>query len=295
MSHKSDNAETGSALQGSPFSDEEKNIIRSIARELLQATEAKRIISSELWLGAIQDAARTISQIPEKPILIEAIFDLELLGTPGLNYSDTRKHLGEAILYRLSPGRDDALTTKIKAFLDKYEQDHLPGLKRWVESLKSNPMGWPVAELLQQPIEPKQELQLGGFSTKALMQELAGRPDAPEETRQRLLWDIADFDRPKWKDKDENPEKLPPELRYAPAPVFLKIAWADEIDSKGRIYTQRVRHSDRKLVIAVEHYLDNRKGKEPLHAKGLTLVTGPVPTRPKEKAKRASRRIPAPR
>lgn len=145
----------------------------------------------------------------------------------------------------------------------------------------------------EQPREPKEELELHKFSTKALMQELTTRPDAPEETRQRLLWDIADLGRPKWTDKEEKPDSLPLELRHAPAPVFLKIAWPDEIDDKGRVYTQRIRHYDRPLMTAVEHYLANRKGRDPLHAKGLTLITGPVPFEPKEKMRPARERISA--
>ena len=137
---------------------------------------------------------------------------------------------------------------------------------------------------------PNRGVHLEKISTKELMQELAGRKDYPAHSRQTLEWDIADFGRPRWEDKKEKPLQLPPELRYATAPTFLKIAWADVINKKGEIYKQRVRHYDKSLMTAVEKYMDNRKGTDPLQAEGLVLLTGKVPlepSRPKSRAKAA--------
>jgi hypothetical protein len=202
----------------------------------------------------------------------------------------------------LDKDRDDESVKILEAYEKKllWEQykDQNPGVEGgWTEddvTGNGESIGGPDAEQKLQPSVPD-GVKLSDVPTKELMQELVTRPDAREETRQTLLWDIADIDRPKWKDKEENPDRLPPELRYAPAPVFLKIAWADEIDAEGRIYTQRVRHSDRKLLIAVERYIDNRKDKDLRHAKDLTLVTGTVPPRPTTKTEAPRKRIAAPR
>jgi hypothetical protein len=127
-------------------------------------------------------------------------------------------------------------------------------------------------------------VKLNDVSTKELMRELTGRHDIRDETYQMLVWDMADLGRPKWQDKVKNPERLSPELRNATAPTFLKIAWADEIDSKGRIRKLRVRYYDQHLMNAVERYTNNRRNSEDkLDANGLVLLTGkePIKARPR--------------
>ena len=244
------------------------------------------------WTDALWEFVHTVRRSDQKARIVEELFDVARLRADELHYFNTAiicSFVTDIFKYGLD--RDEVVLAKLETYKEKLQELREVQRQSEPENVRAedkDAKGELGAEPKWQPPKLDEGVKLREFSTKALMQELAKRPDAPEETRQRLLWDIADFDRPKWKDKDENPDKLPPELRFAPAPVFLKIAWADELDAKGRIYTQRVRHSDRRLIIAVEHYLDNRKGKDPLHAKGLTLVTGTVPTRPKDKDKTKS-------